>query len=63
MVGKLISYGKTRDEAIVRMRNALDEIVIEGIKTNLDLHRKLIRDKGFIHGETNIHYLEALLRE
>lgn len=63
MVGKLISYGKTRDEAIVRMRNALDEIVIEGIKTNLDLHRRLVRDKGFIRGETNIHYLEELLRE
>ena len=63
MVGKLISYGKTRDEAFARMRNALDEIIIDGIKTNLDLHRRLIDDKGFIAGETNIHYLETLLRE
>jgi acetyl-CoA carboxylase, biotin carboxylase subunit len=63
MIGKLISYGKTRDEAFARMRNALDEIIIDGIKTNLDLHRRLIDDKGFIAGETNIHYLETLLRE
>ncbi|MDX2345307.1 MAG: acetyl-CoA carboxylase biotin carboxylase subunit [Legionella sp.] len=63
MIGKLITHGKTRDEAFARMRNALDEIIIDGIKTNLDLHRKLINDKGFIAGETNIHYLEALLKE
>ena len=63
MIGKLITHGKTRDEAFARMRNALDEIIIDGIKTNLDLHRKLVNDKGFMAGETNIHYLEALLKE
>ncbi|MCH9756226.1 MAG: acetyl-CoA carboxylase biotin carboxylase subunit [Gammaproteobacteria bacterium] len=63
MIGKLIAHGKTRDEAFARMRNALDEIIIDGIKTNLDLHRKLINDKGFMAGETNIHYLESLLKE
>lgn len=63
MIGKLISYGKTRAEAFARMRNALDEIVIDGIKTNLDLHRRLLDDKGFIEGETNIHYLEKLLSD
>jgi acetyl-CoA carboxylase, biotin carboxylase subunit len=63
MIGKLIAYGKTRDEAFARMRNALDEIIIDGIKTNIDLHHKLINDKGFIAGETNIHYLEKLLKE
>ncbi len=63
MIGKLISYGKTREEAFARMRNALDEIIIDGINTNLDLHRKLINDKGFVAGGTNIHYLEQLLKE
>lgn len=63
MIGKLISHGKTRDEAIARMKNALDEVIIDGIKTNLDLHRRLISDKGFKEGGTNIHYLEKLLKE
>ncbi len=62
MIGKLITHGKTRDEAFARMRNALDEIIIDGIKTNLDLHRRLVNDKGFMVGETNIHYLEELLK-
>ncbi|MCX7115476.1 MAG: acetyl-CoA carboxylase biotin carboxylase subunit [Gammaproteobacteria bacterium] len=63
MIGKLITYGKTRDEAIARMRNALDEIVIEGIKTNITLHQELMFDKGFIEGGTNIHYLEKMLKD
>lgn len=63
MIGKLISYGKDRAEAIVRMRNALDEIIIEGIKTNIELHQRIIRDKQFIEGGTNIHYLEKMLKE
>lgn len=63
MIGKLISYGKTREEAFARMANALDEIIIEGIKTNIDLHHHLIRDKAFIEGGTNIHYLEKLLKD
>ncbi len=63
MIGKLISYGKTRAEALVRMKNALDEIIIEGIKTNIELHQRLISDKGFKQGGTNIHYLEKLLKE
>jgi len=62
MVGKLISYGKTREEACARLRGALDEIIIDGIRTNLDLHRRLLNDKGFIQGQTNIHYLEQLLK-
>lgn len=62
MIGKLISYGKTREEAFARMRGALDEIIIDGINTNLDLQRRLLNDKGFIQGETNIHYLEQLLK-
>jgi acetyl-CoA carboxylase biotin carboxylase subunit len=63
MIGKLISYGSTREEAFGRMRNALDEIIIDGIKTNIELHQRILRDKEFIHGGTNIHYLEKLLKE
>ncbi len=61
MIGKLITYGATRDEAMARMRNALDEIVVDGIKTNIPLHRDLVRDKGFCKGGVNIHYLEKKL--
>jgi len=63
MIGKLISYGTTREEAFARMRNALDEIIIEGIKTNIELHRRILHDKAFIEGGTNIHYLEKMLKE
>jgi acetyl-CoA carboxylase biotin carboxylase subunit len=63
MIGKLISYGETRAEAIARMRNALDEIVIDGIKTNIELHQRILHDPSFIAGGTNIHYLEKMLKE
>ncbi len=62
MIGKLISYGKTREEAFARMQNALDEIIIDGIKTNIELHQKILRDKAFMQGGTNIHYLEKMLK-
>lgn len=61
LIGKLIAYGPTRQIAIARMRNALDELVIEGIKTNIRLHQELIRDGNFHSGGTNIHYLEHKL--
>lgn len=61
LIGKLITYGATRDEAMARMRNALEEIVVDGIKTNIPLHRDLVRDKGFCKGGVNIHYLEKKL--
>jgi len=61
LIGKLITFGKDRDEAMARMRNALDEIVVDGIKTNVPLHRDLVRDKGFVKGGVNIHYLEKKL--
>ena len=63
MIGKLISYGNDRQEALMRMRNALDEIIIDGIKTNIELHQRIMRDKQFIEGGTNIHYLEKMLKE
>ena len=61
LIGKLITYGKDRDEALARMRNALDEVVVDGIKTNIPLHRDLVVDKGFCKGGVNIHYLEKKL--
>jgi acetyl-CoA carboxylase, biotin carboxylase subunit len=63
MIGKLISYGDTREEACARMRNALDELVIDGIKTNIELHQRILRDKDFLAGGTNIHYLEKMLKD
>ena len=61
MIGKLIAHGSTRDSALARMRTALDEIVIDGIKTNIPLHQRLIRDAAFQEGGTSIHYLEKKL--
>lgn len=63
MIGKLISYGEDRQTAIARMKNALDEIVIDGIKTNIDLQKRILNDPGFVKGGTNIHYLEKMLKE
>lgn len=61
LVGKLITYGSTREIAIARMKNALQEIVIEGIKTNIPLHQDLMNDANFQKGGVNIHYLEKKL--
>lgn len=61
LIGKLITFGDDRQTAIARMRNALDEIVIDGIKSNVALHQELIRDANFHNGGTNIHYLEKKL--
>jgi len=61
LIGKIITYGRDRDSALSRMRNALDEMVIDGIKTNIDLHSDLVRDEAFKKGGVNIHYLEKKL--
>ncbi len=61
MVGKVIAYGITREQAIKRMQIALSEMVVEGIQTNIPLHRDLMVDGRFIEGGTNIHYLEQKL--
>jgi acetyl-CoA carboxylase biotin carboxylase subunit len=63
MIGKLIVYGDTREQALARMRTALSETVIEGIKTNIPLHREIMVDPSFISGGTNIHYLEEWLSQ
>ena len=61
MIGKIIVHGDTRDQALARMRTALNETVIEGIQTNIPLHRELMVDSKFMAGGTNIHYLEEWL--
>ncbi|HEX5092452.1 MAG TPA: acetyl-CoA carboxylase biotin carboxylase subunit, partial [Burkholderiales bacterium] len=63
MVGKVIAYGATRDQAIRRMRIALSEMAIEGILTNLPLHRELLHDSRFVRGGTSIHYLEQKIAQ
>ncbi|KUE79259.1 acetyl-CoA carboxylase biotin carboxylase subunit [Aeromonas schubertii] len=61
MIGKLICFGENRDVAISRMRQALDELVVEGIKTNVPLQKEIMKDENFQHGGTNIHYLHKKL--
>jgi acetyl-CoA carboxylase, biotin carboxylase subunit len=61
MIGKLITYGTTREQAIARMRIALSEMMIDGIKTNVPLHADLMADAAFHLGGTSIHYLEQKL--
>ncbi|MEC9415769.1 MAG: acetyl-CoA carboxylase biotin carboxylase subunit [Pseudomonadota bacterium] len=61
MIGKIIAHGKNRKSAITRMENALKEIVIEGIKTNIPLHQEILQHSAFKVGGTNIHYLEKRL--
>ncbi len=61
MIGKLITYGSSRETAIARMNGALSEIVIEGIKTNIDLQKDILSDENFAAGGADIHYLEKKL--
>ena len=61
MIGKLITYGNTRESAISRMSGALSEIVIDGIRTNIELQKNIISDGNFAKGGTDIHYLEKKL--
>ncbi len=61
LIGKLICLGENRDSAIARMRNALDETVINGIRTNLPLHQQILGNGNFQRGELSIHFLERLI--
>ena len=61
MIGKLIAHGANRETAVARMKNALTEIVIEGIKTNVPLHQEIFQHAAFQRGGTDIHYLEKRL--
>ena len=61
LIGKLIAHGEDRASALARARGALQEIVVDGIKTNIELHQNILADTAFIEGGTNIHYLEKKL--
>ena len=63
LIGKICVHGKTREQAMAKMRVAMAELAITGIKTNADLHRDLFRDPGFADGGVSIHYLEHWLEE
>jgi len=63
MIGKIIAYGATRDQAIRRMRIALSEMVVAGIQTNIPLHQELLGDTRFLRGGASIHYLEQKLSQ
>jgi acetyl-CoA carboxylase biotin carboxylase subunit len=63
LIGKIISFGENRQVALARMRGALDELVVEGIRTNAALHRDLVRDRAFRSGGVSIHYLESKLQD
>ncbi len=60
MIGKLIVHGKTRDEAIARARQALEEFVIEGIHTTIPFHQKVMQHPAFISGDVDTHFIERL---
>jgi acetyl-CoA carboxylase biotin carboxylase subunit len=61
LIAKLVVHGNTRASALARMTTALDEIIVDGISTNVPLHRDLVRDAAFMAGGTDIHYLERKL--
>ena len=61
LLGKIIAYGDTREQALARMRSALTELIIEGVETNIALHQDLMHDANFIRGGTSIHFLEQKL--
>jgi len=63
LIGKIISFGENRKVALARMRQALDELVVEGIRTNTALHRDLVRGRAFQSGGVSIHYLESKLED
>ena len=63
LIAKIITYAEDRETALARMRQALDELVVEGIRTNTPLHRDLVRDSAFMAGGVSIHYLESKLED
>jgi acetyl-CoA carboxylase biotin carboxylase subunit len=63
MIAKVIAFGDSREQALARMRIALSEMAVEGIHTNLALHRELLADARFLQGGASIHYLEHKLAD
>lgn len=61
LIAKIITFGEDRETAIARMLNALDEVHIEGINTNIELHQRILMDEHFREGGANIHYLEKMM--
>jgi acetyl-CoA carboxylase biotin carboxylase subunit len=61
LIAKLTAYGKERSEAIARMRRALDQFVVEGIKTTIPLHRRILMDHDFLMGRFDTHFLERYM--
>ena len=62
MIGKLIVHGQDRAQALARMRRALEEVIVEGIKTNIPLHRQIISNEAFVKGEYDVHSLERYIQ-
>ena len=62
LVGKLIVHGRTRTEALMRLRRALDEFIVDGVETTLPLYRALVRDRDIQNGAYDIHWLEEYLK-
>jgi acetyl-CoA carboxylase biotin carboxylase subunit len=63
MIGKLIVYGMTREQCIMRLKRALEEYVVEGMKTTIQLHQRIIRDEAFLSGDYTIKWHEKWLEE
>jgi acetyl-CoA carboxylase biotin carboxylase subunit len=63
MIAKLIVYGRTREGCIMRLKRALQEMVIEGVKTSIPLHQRLLEDSVFLNGDYSIKYLEKWLAD
>ena len=61
MIAKLICFAETRELAILKTSNALDELIVDGISTNINLHKKILKSETFISGRHNIHSLEKLI--
>ncbi len=62
MIGKLIVYGSSREESLMRLNRSLEEFVVGGIETTLPLHRRLIREPEFVNAEYDIHWLERVMK-
>ncbi len=63
LVAKIIAHGESRENALGRLTQALDELIVEGIRTNTSLHRELVKDQAFREGGVSIHYLESKLED
>jgi acetyl-CoA carboxylase biotin carboxylase subunit len=63
LIGKLIVYGRTRQECLMRLRRAVDEFVVDGVKTTLPLFQRLIKEPDILAGNYDIHWLEKFLKE